>query len=294
MKDSNDLELIDASLKGDRKALEDLIKRYQDWIYNIAFRMVLVPEDAEDITQEIIIKMMTKLSTFDPAKGNFRTWLYRIVANHVLNMKTRGYEKGISSFEAYYSTIAEVPDQNPESIPDAELLIQDIMIGCVLGTMLCLDRKQRLVFILAVIFDVPDAVGSEVLGITKANFRKILSRARSRLFNYMHGNCGVLNKQNPCRCRNKAKAFMEHGWHTPERITFVDAGAPTVLSVLAAEESDLKKRALSRVSEFNKNIYSEYVRIFRNHPFYRSADLTQWLLKTLDREDLKELFETVN
>ena len=148
------------------------------------------------------------------------------------------------------------------------------MIGCVLGTMLCLDRTQRLVFILGVVFDVPDAVGGEVLGISRANFRKVLSRARKKLFNYMHRNCAVANEQNACRCRNKAKGFTERGWHTPDRITFVAAQAPSVHTVLGPSDPVLQTRALSVAGRFQREIYSEYIRLFREHPFYTPPDLT--------------------
>ena len=123
MCDLSDAELVSHCLKGNRQALEELIRRHQGWIYNIAFRMVLVPEDAEDITQEILIKMMTKLSTYDPAKSAFRTWLYTITANQVINMKRRGYEKHEFKFEDYYIIIVGVSDESAQSIPDAKLLI---------------------------------------------------------------------------------------------------------------------------------------------------------------------------
>ncbi len=289
-----DDELTALSLNGNRQALEELVVRYQPWIYNIAFRMVLVREDAEDVAQEIVIKMLTKLSTYDPGKASFRTWLYRIVANHVINMKTRGFEKAVLSFKAYHSAIAEVPDESPQSIPDSELLVQDIMIGCVLGMMLCLERRQRLAFILGVVFGVRDAVGGEVMGITRANFRQLLSRARKALFDHMHGYCGVLNQAAPCRCRNKAKGFMQRGYHAPDRITFVDAGAPSVAHVLPAADPDRRSKILNRMDQFDRSIYSEYVELFRSHPFYTSPDLTGWLRKTLERQDFKEMFQLKN
>jgi len=92
------VQLIDQALEGNQHALEKLIRRHQAWIYNITFRMVANPADAEDITQEILLKMITKLSAYDHRKASFRTWLYRITANHVINMRKRGCEKGILSF----------------------------------------------------------------------------------------------------------------------------------------------------------------------------------------------------
>ena len=63
--ESEDLELVRRAQAGQREALEQLIARHQAWIYNIALRMVYLPEDAEDATQEILIKVITKLSTFE-------------------------------------------------------------------------------------------------------------------------------------------------------------------------------------------------------------------------------------
>src|SRR5437763_2610227 len=87
----NDADLVEQAKSGSRAALEKLILRHQSWIYNIAVRMVFEPHDAEEVTQEVLVKVVTRLSTFQ-GDSAFRTWLYRIAANHVLNMKRRGGE----------------------------------------------------------------------------------------------------------------------------------------------------------------------------------------------------------
>ena len=84
--DHEDQSLVLRARSGDRQALEDLVHRHQAWIYNIAVRMLHHPQDAEDATQEILIKVLTRLASFE-VRSSFRTWLYRIVVNHVLNMK---------------------------------------------------------------------------------------------------------------------------------------------------------------------------------------------------------------
>src|SRR3990172_9543311 len=81
-----DQELVQLVREGSRVALEELVVRHQEWIYNLALRMVHRPEDAKDATQEVLIKLFTRLSTFD-GRSSLRTWLYRIVINHLLNMK---------------------------------------------------------------------------------------------------------------------------------------------------------------------------------------------------------------
>src|SRR5687767_1084771 len=86
--DLTDEDLVKSAVTGNKKSLEQLIKKHQAWIYNIALKMVWYPADAEDVTQETLIKIITKLSTFR-GESSFRTWAYRIVANHVINMKKR-------------------------------------------------------------------------------------------------------------------------------------------------------------------------------------------------------------
>src|SRR4029450_10124193 len=84
--DPEDRVLVLRTKSGDRDALEELVGRHHARIYNIAVRMLYHPQDAEDATQEILVKALTALSSFE-GRSAFRTWLYRIVINHVLNAK---------------------------------------------------------------------------------------------------------------------------------------------------------------------------------------------------------------
>ena len=102
--DATDVDLVEQAKNGDRVALEKLVLRHQAWIYNIAVRMVFQPQDAEEVTQEVLVKVITKLSTFK-GESKFRTWLYRIAANHVLNMRRRGLEAQRLTFAKYGAAI---------------------------------------------------------------------------------------------------------------------------------------------------------------------------------------------
>jgi DNA-directed RNA polymerase specialized sigma24 family protein len=81
-----DEELVSSALAGNKDCLEILVRRHQPWVFNIAMRMVWRRDLAEDATQEILIKVVTKLSTFR-GHSKFRTWLYRIAFNHLLNVR---------------------------------------------------------------------------------------------------------------------------------------------------------------------------------------------------------------
>ena len=189
----NDELLVQDAVKGDRQALEALITRYQQWIYNVVLRMVWYPQDAEDVTQEILIKMITNLSSFR-GESKFRTWLYRIVSNHVLNMRKRKAESIFVSLDAYGKNIDESPDRiladAKSSQVDQELLIEETKIGCMMGMLLCLDREHRLVFILSEVFDISDAEGSQIMSINRDNYRQQLHRSRKKISNFMQERCG--------------------------------------------------------------------------------------------------------
>lgn len=274
---SMDSDLIERAKTGSRDALEALILRHQAWIYNIAVRMVFSPQDAEEVTQEVLIKAITRLSTFQ-GKSQFRTWLYRITANHVLNMKRRGGETQNQNFSSYADAINDTPDldlPDPASVPvDVPLLVEEAKISCTTGMLLCLDRKQRLVFTLGVIFEVSDSVGSEIMEMSPANFRQILSRARRDLYEFMHGQCGLVNPKNPCRCPKKTKGFIQAGHVDPHHLQFV----PLHLRRIA-------DTAVGTAQTIEDALEARYATLFREHPFLEPKNQIDWLRDLLDRGD---------
>src|SRR5207244_10455823 len=134
-----DAELVDQAKSGDRGALEELVLRHQAWVYNIAVRMVFHPHDAEEVTQEVLVKVITRLGTFQ-GESTFRTWLYRIVANHVLNMKRRWAETRTTTFADYGTAIDGTPDlalPDPNTVPlEVPLLVEEAKNSCTMGMLL--------------------------------------------------------------------------------------------------------------------------------------------------------------
>src|ERR1700758_3290899 len=192
--DHEDQTLVMRTRSGDRKALEDLVQRHQAWIYNIAVRMLYHPQDAEDATQEILVKVLTRLSSFE-GRSKFRTWLYRVAANHLLNVKRGREELEVTTFSAYGDALDNTPDLDPPdpngASPDRNLLVTEAMLACTSGMLICLDREQRLAYILGAILGVSDTVAAEVLELTSENFRQRLARARRDLRNFMNDKCGL-------------------------------------------------------------------------------------------------------
>ncbi|MBX9654825.1 RNA polymerase sigma factor [bacterium] len=277
--ESTDSKLIEQARNGSREALEKLILRHQAWIYNIAVRMVFHPEDAEEVTQEVLIKAITRLSTFQ-GESQFRTWLYRITTNHVLNMKRRGGERDPQTFSSYAAAINDTPDldlPDPNTVPvDVPLLIEEAKISCTTGMLLCLDRTQRLIFTLGEIFGTSDRVGSEIMEMSVDNFRQCLSRARRDLYQFMHGQCGLVNSQNPCRCPKKTKGFINAGHVDPERLQFASEHLQQVKSLAAGT-----------VRSIESALDEQYSAIFLEHPFLEPKDSITWLRRLLDQVEFK-------
>lgn len=275
--ESGDTDLIEQAKHGSREALEKLVLRHQAWIYNIAVRMVFRPEDAEEVTQEVLIKAITRLSTFQ-GHSQFRTWLYRITANHVLNMRRRGGEAEAQTFSSYAAAINDTPDldlPDPKSVPvDVPLMVEEAKISCTMGMLLCLDRKQRLIFTLGEIFGASDTVGSEILEMSADNFRQSLARARRDLYQFMHGQCGLVNAHNPCRCPKKTRGFIEAGHVDPDHLQFV----PLRIRRISEAAEGIVRTIENAVDE-------QYSAIFREHPFLEPKNQFDWLRQLLDKGD---------
>jgi len=208
--DKTDEELIKKSLNGERDAIDELLRKHQPYIYNVAWKMVQNPEAAADLTQEAMIKVVTNLAKFQ-FKSTFRTWAYRIVVNHFLNEKKRGNERYISHFEEMALALDSIPNHEMTELEQQEHkeVIREMNLSCMSGMLLCLTREQRLIYIIGEMLGGDHNIGSEIMQISRDNFRAKLKKARRDLFNFMNDKCGLINKNNPCRCHKKVKVALD-------------------------------------------------------------------------------------
>ncbi len=280
--EGRDQELVQMAKGGSQAALEELIVRHQAWIYNLALRMVHRPEEAKDATQEVLIKLFTRLSTFD-GRSSLRTWLYRIAINHMLNMKRGRAESREITFAEYGQALDDTPDAelpDPQAVSaDAQLLVVEAQIGCTSGMLLCLDRGQRLIFILGSIFGVSDSVGAELLELSRDNFRQRLARARRDLQNFMQDKCGLVNTANPCRCAKKTRGFITAGHIDPNNLRFVRERVTHVRDVA------------ERVSAEIAGLDEAYADVYRDHPFQNSPDFVAALRELMNRPEFRSTLE---
>jgi RNA polymerase sigma factor (sigma-70 family) len=278
--EKENLALVDKVLEGDSKALDKLVDIHQAFIYNVAWKMTHSNEDALDLTQEVLIKIITKLSTFK-RKSAFRTWLYRIVFNEFLQTKRKVKEEVFSSFEVHDQQLNAMPD--PELTPEEALELKDyareVKFRCTSAMLICLDREQRLIYLLGNSFGIDHNLGAEIFNISPQNFRVKLSRARKELHNYMEYRCGLINKSNPCRCVKKAKSALKMGVLNEDNMIFKPSYTKKIRDFVAKNQDTM-----------TDVIDQKYIEIFRDHPSKSNFDAATVVSKIVKDQTIKNLF----
>jgi RNA polymerase sigma factor (sigma-70 family) len=278
--EEENLHLIDSALQGEAKALDKLVGIHQAFIYNVAWKMTHDTQDALDLTQEVLIKVITKLSTFK-RKSAFRTWLYRIVFNEFLQTKRKAKEEAFPNFESHDQQLNAVPD--PALTPEEELELKDytreVKFRCTSAMLICLDREQRLLYLLGDSFGIDHNLGAEIFNISPQNFRVKLSRARKELHNYMENRCGLINKSNPCRCVKKAKSALKMGALSEESMILKPSYTKKIRDFVAKNQDTM-----------TDVLDQKYIEIFRNHPSKSDFDAATVVSKIVKDQTIKNLF----
>lgn len=212
MKINPDAALIERARGGEIHALNALLQHIQGPVYNLAVRMLGRREDAQDVTQEVLIKVTTHLATWR-GESAFGTWVFGIAGNHLLNAKQRAPDRkeisfevmanGLDAGEAYSRQIGM--DEQTLSAED-KLAARETALSCTQAMLMCLDAPGRLAYVLEVIFGLESPAAAQVQGITPAAHRKRLSRARDAVHGFMEQRCGLVSESAACRCPRQVPA----------------------------------------------------------------------------------------
>ncbi|HEY0254061.1 MAG TPA: sigma-70 family RNA polymerase sigma factor [Kofleriaceae bacterium] len=246
-----ELELVARAVDGDRSAVEAVIQRLQDPLYRLALRMVWRPANAEDATQEILIRIVTRLATWR-GEAQLLTWAYRIGVNYLLNLKRKTLrEQQAVSFDEFRDDLVDgLADANR---PDAELLAHEVRLTCTQSMLQCLERDERIAYVLGEIFELSSTDAAWILETTPAAYRKRLERARQRVRTFTSSACGLVNPEAFCRCERRVRKALEIGRIDPAKLTLVTHEiAGRDVAEAAAELSTLHDAAA----------------VFRAHPDY--------------------------
>jgi len=195
-------QLAQRAIEGDRDALDSMVRALQGDIYGLALRMLWNREDAEDATQEILVRIVTRLSQFG-FRSRLKTWAYRIAVNYILDVKKSAIEQLHLSFERFADNL--VRGREPVSASDTEqsMLIEEVKVGCSLAMLQCLDRPHRVAFVLGEILEFSGPEAAEILGIESALFRKRLQLAREAVLDFTRRYCGLVSDSASCHCNRR-------------------------------------------------------------------------------------------
>ncbi len=255
------------AIAGDKEALNQLIAALQGDLYGLSLRMLCNQDDAEDATQEILIRIVTRLSQFD-FRSKLKTWAYRVAVNYILDVKKSAVERLHMSFEQLAEEITGGLSYVAPPEAEQSLLVEEVKIGCSMGMLQCLDREHRLAYILGEILEMQGPEAAEILEISPELFRKRLQLARLAMLRFMKSYCGLASDAAPCRCNRQVPAAQQAGRISNEGCNYA-----------AAPASFEQTRTMVRQVEAARWA----VQVHRtNNPLAASTDFTRRLLRTLD------------
>ena len=189
----DDAVLVEKCQQGDQDAMETLIIRYQNRIYNVILKICANTDDAAELTQETFVKALENINKFK-GKSSFYTWTFRIAVNTTINYCKKNVKLGIHSLDA------EIESKDgqakamlkqiliDDNCPDpADIAQSKELTGLIIKAMTRLDDNHRTIIVLRDIEDMNYDNIAEVLNIELGTVKSRLSRARSNLREIMEG-----------------------------------------------------------------------------------------------------------
>lgn len=242
--------LVTEAVQGSKNALEEIIHRIQESVYSLSLRMLFDPEETKDTAQEILIAVITNLRGYRH-EGAFRAWVMRIAVNKLKAVRKSYAENKMLTIGNLDGIIDRYEAKGwfskPQDVPQPYLEAETRAV-CTHAILLCLDRSHRMAFILGVVMEVSSQEGAMILDISSAAYRKRLSRAKSKIKDFLVNNCGLFSSSNRCRCSKVLPAYLKKGWIDPDRPIFVskasDGEVSVKLGTYLKELDELKKLSL--------------------------------------------------
>ena len=178
MTENMDVYLAGKAAKGDVDAFETLIMKYEKTIYNIALRMMTSPEDAKDVSQNVLIKIYNNISRF---KGDslFSTWIYRITVNTCIDEIRKNKRKSEISMDEEDTGLSRVI-QDTEASPEKSIIEKE-GYSSIINSINELPEEYKTVITLR---DIEGFSYQEIAEITECSLGTVksrISRARGKL-----------------------------------------------------------------------------------------------------------------
>ena len=202
--------VVERAQDGDAGALESLARGVQDQVHRLAMRMLADPHAAQDASQEILIRVITKLSTF-AGDSKFETWVYRVAVNYLLSARKVIERDPNLSFAAFSEDLLNGLTDDHHAAPEDHVMLAELRVRCTMAMLLCLDRAHRAAYVLGEIFELDQTEAASILQVSASTYRKRLSRARKSVVDFTARTCGVANPSARCSCRKTSACGNANG-----------------------------------------------------------------------------------
>lgn len=216
--------LAERALGGDRGALGELCRALETPLFRLAFRILGDVRDAEDATQEILVKVVTHLAQFE-GKSALSTWAHAIAVRHVLaSRRSRAEERAVD--EGAFAELLEAGlaygAKSAPPTPEDRALRTEIRLGCTQAMLLILGREERLALVLVDLLGFDASEAAAICECAHDALRQRLARSRARLSAFLVERCGEANPAAACHCERQIPA--KSALSTKRRLTPLVAG----------------------------------------------------------------------
>jgi RNA polymerase sigma factor (sigma-70 family) len=181
--------------------------------------------EASDATQEILVKLVTRLSQFR-GESRLLTWAYTLATRHLLRLRrSLAREQSVVKLESTIRAGLSITEAESTPDGDARVLAAETRLGCTGAMLACLSVDERMAIVLAEVLGADDELGARLCEVAPAVYRKRLSRARQKLRPLLEDLCGLARSDAPCSCTRQARAKQLAGVAQPVkvRLPLVDA-----------------------------------------------------------------------
>ena len=188
-------ELITLLQKKDRTAFKEVVKTWQDMVYNTALGILQNDEDAEDVTQEVFIQVFESIPSFK-GESKFSTWLYRITVSKAMDhIRKKKRKKRFAFVQSLYGKNDEPLVDPPDFFHPGVSMENKENASVLFKAIKKLPPNQQVAFVLNKMEGLSYMEISEVLKITDSAVDALLQRAKTNLKKILSDYYAAFNKK---------------------------------------------------------------------------------------------------
>ncbi|MFZ4621343.1 MAG: RNA polymerase sigma factor [Bacteroidota bacterium] len=171
----------------DSRSFREVYEEYKNLVYNLSLQYVHNTEDAQDITQEVFVKIHDHLHEHDDSLSSLKTWIYRVTINHNLDfIKARKTQKRFAFITSLFGSDESGTELDPGHFDHPGILLEDKEgLELLFSYIDKLPEKQRTAIILMKIEDRSQKETAEIMNITPKALESLFQRAKQSLSSMM-------------------------------------------------------------------------------------------------------------